>query len=102
MERQQANHFSKWLNESFELPELYYPLLPIMLPRKSRELIVVSLSYLNQPLLQEHIIKTRGGICSAKVTQLLLKGEGLEWMMIYVISILLKKALNAFANIQMF
>lgn len=39
----------KW---GVEVPELYYTLLPIMLPRKSHESFV-SLSYLNQSLLQK-------------------------------------------------
>lgn len=88
----------KW---GVEVPELYYTLLPIMLPRKSHESFV-SLSYLNQSLLQKITLETWGGIGSTKVTQLLPKGEGLDWMMVYVISTLLKKAVKVFANTQCF
>ena len=65
------------LNEAIEVLELYYTLLLIMLPRKSHESFI-SLSYLNQSLLQKYTLETWGGISSTKVTQLLPKGEGLE------------------------
>lgn len=58
-ERQQANHFATPLNEGIEVPELYYTLLPIMLPRKSHESFI-SLSYLNQSLLQKYTLETWG------------------------------------------
>lgn len=70
----------------------------IMLPRKSHEPVVVSLSYLNQFPLQEYTLETQDGISCTRVTQLLPKGEKL----VYVIPILLKKAPNAFAIFQMF
>lgn len=68
-ERQQANHFATPLNKGIEVPELYYTLLPIMLPRKSHESFI-NLSY-RQSLLQKYTFETWGRISSAKMAQLL-------------------------------